>query len=521
MKLISRILQFSGSSSPIIDCNTLDRFKSPPCSIPRWGGNHPYVCCPEPKRILFPGDPGTESFVPGDYDYDGLSDGCDEDNFIPFGQGFEGAPDDFVPTDEFKSPSPCIGDTSCVFARECGPKDFSNSTPPTYCKLDKATGQDKFCCSDVNDKSPDALANPRPPQFPRKDGQARPCQDHTPLCKKWARDHPESCQAGHKSYKFMREACHESCGRCGNVGCVDVFELCPQWSRSGQCSIQPRFMAFYCRESCGTCGFKSPFETDKQVDKERHQYSDLKSSDFFCGQLKPRETIENNDKPFNFDDKVEENVKRNDSVCTSAVFSDRFVVTAAHCIAEFKVKNQNQVTRNIFIRDNTPFKEIIEVKREFSYPLYNFPLLYYDIAIFELERKIEYDYEKYGDSPTCMGQALNIAGQEAIGQGFGITETGGFPENLLEAKVEIIDNQDCQDWLNANATDSPNRIAINLKRSYPEGFSDSLMCSIGIFNPEKKIFSVSSFERTFFFDIRINISGSMSRRQWWSTLYHG
>lgn len=191
----------------------------------------------------------------------------------------------------------------------------------------------------------------------------------------------------------MREACHESCGRCGNQGCVDVFEFCPQWSRSGQCSLQPRFMAFYCRESCGTCGFKSPFESDKQRDNGGHQYSDLKSSDFFCGQLKSRDDIEY-EETFNFDDKVEENVQRTESVCTSAVFSDRFVVTAAHCIAEFKVEGLDQVTRNVFIRDNTPFKEIVEIRRQFTYPLYEFPFLYNDIAIFELGTYFSLDIQK-------------------------------------------------------------------------------------------------------------------------------
>ena len=40
-------------------------------------------------------------------------------------------------------------------------------------------------------------------------------------------------------------------------GCVDHYENCPQWARSGVCTEEPQFMAFLCRESCGTCGFKS------------------------------------------------------------------------------------------------------------------------------------------------------------------------------------------------------------------------------------------------------------------------
>ena len=40
-------------------------------------------------------------------------------------------------------------------------------------------------------------------------------------------------------------------------GCVDEYEKCPQWSRSGFCEKFTDFMFFNCRESCGGCGFKS------------------------------------------------------------------------------------------------------------------------------------------------------------------------------------------------------------------------------------------------------------------------
>ena len=33
------------------------------------------------------------------------------------------------------------------------------------------------------------------------------------------------------------------------------------------------------------------------------------------------------------------------------------------------------------------------------------------------ERRIIYDYEKFGDSPTCLGETNGIAGLEALGQG--------------------------------------------------------------------------------------------------------
>ena len=46
------------------------------------------------------------------------------------------------------------------------------------------------------------------------------------------------------------------------------------------------------------------------------------------------------------------------------------------------------------LRDGTPFKEVIEVKRVYQHPNYQYPKLYDDIAVVELGRRIPYDYEK-------------------------------------------------------------------------------------------------------------------------------
>ena len=81
-------------------------------------------------------------------------------------------------------------------------------------------------------------------------------------------------------------------------------------------------------------------------------------------------------------------------------------------------------TRTINIRDGTDYEEIIEVRRIFQHPLYSYPKLYYDVGIMELERKIEYDYEIFGDSPTCLNTEYDIPELEAIIQGVGLTEKG-------------------------------------------------------------------------------------------------
>ena len=49
------------------------------------------------------------------------------------------------------------------------------------------------------------------------------------------------------------------------------------------------------------------------------------------------------------------------------------------------------------------------------------------IKLFELSlgRRIEFDYEKFGHSPSCLGSNTNIFnGKEAVVQGYGRAEDG-------------------------------------------------------------------------------------------------
>ena len=59
-------------------------------------------------------------------------------------------------------------------------------------------------------------------------------------------------------------------------------------------------------------------------------------------------------------------------------------------------------------------------------------------------QKGAYDYEKYGDSPACLGADKDLDGQVALVQGFGITEDGTPPDGILEANVTIISNSQCE-----------------------------------------------------------------------------
>ena len=82
-----------------------------------------------------------------------------------------------------------------------------------------------------------------------------------------------------------------------------------------------------------------------------------------------------------------------------------------------------------------------------------------------------FDYEKYGDSPTCLNEDCEIAGKESILQGFGKTETGDFPNKLLETTVNTITNRECK-IANRNAGDQIPQL--------PYGINRTILCTMGI-----------------------------------------
>jgi len=266
----------------------------------------------------------------------------------------------------------------------------------------------------------------------------------------------------------MREACMESCGRCQDKGCVDNFESCPTWTLKGYCDEAPKFMLFNCRESCGTCGFKSRFDTELQIVNGK-QYTDITADDFTCGEDR-KLTTEQIAAP-----KTESTDAGEIGLCSYTVISDRFALTAEHCIIGVNRKDQY---RRVSIRDNTQYQETIGVSRVWTHPA-RAEGAYYDIAIMELERRIIFDYDKYGNSPNCLGKDKYIKNQIALQQGAGLTEKDELG-GLQDVKVKIIQNEECY----AKIESAPPRIIKTFKQELPEGINEGMLCTLGIENED-------------------------------------
>ena len=126
----------------------------------------------------------------------------------------------------------------------------------------------------------------------------------------------------------------------------------------------------------------------------------------------------------------------------------------------------------------------------FKHPQYQFPSLYNDVAVVELGRRIEYNYDKYGDTPTCLDQGkYDIVGNIATVQGYGETE-GGTRGELLEANVTVISNDQCTEYISYNSSLN-SKVKEKINGALANGIDYGLLCGQGLYNEERQAFSGS------------------------------
>ena len=416
---------------------------------------------------------------------------------------------------------------TCVGIDRC-PGVVDNPQAPTThivaCGFDDTDNMMMVCCPDEMVEEKKTVV--QEPSFPERNGRSRSCEDRSEFCSKWKSNggcsldrHIEISKQDTLNGKansrdlfgFMQLACPDTCGWCGDKGCRDEHPRCPAWSRIGMCVLSPFFMAHTCRESCGVCGFLSPHNQEEQV-VGKFSYSDFTRTNFDCGRYKPLCEVnktpceptslpstaegegstnfdlrgEGNDDIHQVFTSAQPNNKR-EFFCGATMIADKWAVSAAHCYDDFAsaATNEARKVRINTVRDGTEHVDIVEVKRVYKHPGYRYPVLYDDVAVLELGRRVEYGFDKFGDTPTCMDRGMfEKEGRLATLQGFGTTEKG-TKGALLEANVTVISDTYCQEILSANTSSTSITLKEKITKAIPLGLRHGLLCAQGIYNEEK------------------------------------
>lgn len=496
-------------------------------------GIHPMVCCPTYEKCSVEDEwcGGHWAHVDEQEALPPPSQDCSVDS-----EGGDEKQDDFLnDSDPLMSDQSCdpervsgvelipgfVKTALCVRISRCEGILQSEDAPQTSvvpCGFNEDLSQMMICCPEekVSGEWDIFAYTTQSPRYPHPEqGGPRDCQDKHDLCSRWKNeggcqldkevtlsesDPWNSLVTSKQLFDFMQMACMTTCGWCGEKGCVDEHENCVQWARNGMCVLNPFFMAHTCRESCGVCGFLSLENTEEQ-EVEGKSYTDFSKETFDCGHYKPlcviqgtRCNIKSPPPPTrtkrdlsDWDFWPEYPLKASGGsgyFCAATIISDRWAVAAAHCYEGHGNSLRGKVRTNT-VREGTPFKEMLEVKRIYKHPLYSFPRLYNDIALLELGRRIEYDHDRFGDSPSCIDRNIDVAGKVGRVQGYG--ETGdGSSGTLLEATVTVIDNDRCKKILRHNTSLG---LQADLAEALPFGISYGMICSQGIYNEARGYFS--------------------------------
>ncbi|KAJ3648510.1 hypothetical protein Zmor_020308 [Zophobas morio] len=146
-------------------------------------------------------------------------------------------------------------------------------------------------------------------------------------------------------------------------------------------------------------------------------------------------------------------VAKNDSFCGATIISERYALTASHCLLRQTADNLELVVgdHDLSTDQETNFSDRIPIIDFVQHPLYNINTQENDIAVVATSRRILFNSAV---GPVCLPfkyNSYNFLWEMVAALGWGFTDFSGNKANTLqEADLYIVSNQDCDNALPEN-----------------------------------------------------------------------
>ncbi|XP_045586129.1 venom peptide isomerase heavy chain isoform X2 [Procambarus clarkii] len=284
------------------------------------------------------------------------------------------------------------------------------------------------------------------------------CEDHSPQCPGWAavgrcQTHPQ----------FMLPNCPVSCDSCVDPECFDKSPYCSFGVRLGLCRTNRRHMLNVCRHSCDACEVTEaavrrvfrecgkalgsstrrarqilfPDELEKMKGKAVNQRQALNSSTTIT--MLPG-------KPSMLTPVNRNMIRVNDTFCGATPISDRFLLTAAHCVfnPDFPVRTVRLGELDFSSDTEENSKPVdYEVEQIIVHPDFdpNTRVRYNDIALLRTVQKIEFNEFVF---PYCLSRERPKPKTLVTGAGFGLVNATHQSPILQEAELQLVDTTECE-----------------------------------------------------------------------------